>query len=96
MPYSDWLKAGDYHKRGNGQKIFCHHAENEGKDLLFLHGFPTSSFDWADVFGRLNGSARLTAFDILGFGASDKPSRHHYKYSEQTDITVEIAGRYQM
>jgi len=94
--YSDWLNVGDYFQRANGQKIFCRHLEGQGKDILFLHGFPTSSFDWADVFDRLQGLASLTTFDFLGFGASDKPINHRYNYQEQSDIAAEIAGKYQI
>ena len=44
--------------------------------LLFLHGFPSSSYDWRDLFGlRPPGEASL-AFDFLGFGLSEKPREH--------------------
>jgi pimeloyl-ACP methyl ester carboxylesterase len=92
--YLDWLNQGSYYQRANGQKIFSRHSDAQGQDILFLHGFPTNSFDWAAVFDNLEGHARLTAFDFLGFGASDKPMNHQYSYQEQSDIATEIASRY--
>jgi pimeloyl-ACP methyl ester carboxylesterase len=58
-----------------------------GPWLTFLHGFPTSSMDWARVVELLKDSCRLLVFDFLGFGASDKPAGHPYSLFEQTEIT---------
>jgi pimeloyl-ACP methyl ester carboxylesterase len=47
-----------------------------GLPLLFVHGFPTSSFDWKDVWPTLCHEAkrRCIALDLLGYGLSEKPS----------------------
>jgi hypothetical protein len=44
--------------------------------LLFVHGFPTSSFDFKDVWPSLchTNKRRCIALDLLGYGLSDKPS----------------------
>lgn len=46
----------------------------EGETLLLLHGFSGDKSNWADLIARLQGKYRVIAVDILGHGASDKPS----------------------
>src|SRR5262245_23944910 len=54
--------------------------------MTLLHGFPSSSHDWAKVAPSLAEHHALTMPDLLGFGASSKPSDHHYSLLEQTDL----------
>jgi pimeloyl-ACP methyl ester carboxylesterase len=61
--------------------------------LTLLHGFPTSSLDWAGMFDRLSPERRLLALDFLGFGNSDKPKPHRYSLLEQADA-VEAAWKH--
>jgi pimeloyl-ACP methyl ester carboxylesterase len=78
-----------------GHKIFV--RERPGADdrppILFLHGYPSSSYDWRDAFDTLDGY-RLVVFDFLGFGLSDKPRDVLYSLSLQADIAEAIAGRF--
>jgi pimeloyl-ACP methyl ester carboxylesterase len=55
--------------------------------LLVLHGFPTSSFDFHRVVGRLAADRRVLLFDMLGYGFSDKPDRA-YTMAVQADIAM--------
>eukprot|EP00112_Aurelia_sp_Birch-Aquarium-sp1_P015182 Seg3343.2 transcript_id=Seg3343.2/GoldUCD/mRNA.D3Y31 product="Mesoderm-specific transcript protein" protein_id=Seg3343.2/GoldUCD/D3Y31 len=60
-------------------------------NLLLLHGFPTSSFDWKKVLPSLvKYFGRIIAIDMLGFGFSDKPQSHNYTVLEQALIHEEI------
>lgn len=59
--------------------------------LLFLHGFPTSSFDYARLLPLLP-QHRLILFDFLGFGYSDKPRPHTYSLFEQAALAEEVAA----
>lgn len=61
-----------------------------GPALLFLHGFPTTSYDFHDVVERLSPSHRCVAFDFAGFGESDPPDR--YTYDAQTALTLAVAA----
>ena len=61
--------------------------------LVFLHGYPSSSYDWRDAFDTLDGH-RLVVFDFLGFGLSDKPRDHVYSLKGQADIAEAIAQRF--
>ena len=63
-----------------------------GRPLLFLHGFPTSSFDYARLAPLLP-NRRLIFFDFVGFGYSAKPPKHHYTLMEQATLAEEILAR---
>jgi pimeloyl-ACP methyl ester carboxylesterase len=58
--------------------------------LTLLHGFPTSSHDWALVMPALSASRRVLSLDFLGFGDSDKPLPHAYSLLEQADLVQEV------
>lgn len=64
-----------------------------GPSMTLLHGFPSSSHDWAKVAPRLETSNRLLVFDFLGYGASDKPREHRYSIHEQADLVQELWRR---
>ena len=54
--------------------------------IILLHGFPTSSWDWQPMWHLLAKDFRLIAVDMLGFGFSDKPSKHKYSIHGQADL----------
>jgi pimeloyl-ACP methyl ester carboxylesterase len=58
--------------------------------MTLLHGFPSSSHDWAKLAPSLAQAHALLLLDFLGFGASEKPAAHEYSLHEQADI-VEAA-----
>ncbi len=65
----------------------------EGTLLLFLHGFPSTSYDWRELFAlRPPGEATL-AFDFLGFGLSEKPRDQAYTLAWQADAAEELVRR---
>jgi pimeloyl-ACP methyl ester carboxylesterase len=70
-----------------------HAAETDRPPLLFLHGYPSSSYDWRHAFEALEGH-RLLAFDFLGFGFSDKPRDQVYSLRIQADIAEALATRF--
>jgi pimeloyl-ACP methyl ester carboxylesterase len=77
-----------------GRRLFVR-RRGGGEDtlLLFLHGFPSSSYDWRQLFElRLPGEATL-AFDFLGFGLSEKPRDHLYTLAWQADAAEELVRR---
>jgi pimeloyl-ACP methyl ester carboxylesterase len=57
----------------------------EGPPLLLVHGFPTSSWDWARLWPLLLSRHRLFALDALGFGRSDKPRGFAYSVRAAAD-----------
>jgi pimeloyl-ACP methyl ester carboxylesterase len=62
----------------------------DGPALTLLHGFPSSSHDWAEVAPRLAARHALLLFDFLGFGASEKPADHEYSLHEQADVVEAV------
>ena len=58
--------------------------------MTVLHGFPSSSHDWARVAERLKERHALLLLDFLGFGASDKPADHEYSLHEQADLVEAV------
>ena len=57
-----------------------------GPAMTLLHGFPSSSHDWAKIAPALAGRYSLAMPDFLGFGASEKPAEHEYSLHEQADL----------
>ena len=64
--------------------------EGGGTPLLFLHGYPSSSYDWRAVLDRLGGRPAV-CFDFLGFGLSEKPREHVYSLHAQADLAEAVA-----
>ena len=73
-------------------------SEKSGPPLLFVHGVSagSSSFMWRKNFDALAQNFRVYAFDLLGFGFSDKPVSAPYSadmYIELiTDFIREVSG----
>jgi pimeloyl-ACP methyl ester carboxylesterase len=59
--------------------------------LLIVHGFPTSSYDWAPLVPRLARHRRVVCFDMLGFGLSAKPDRP-YTLALQADVAQAVVA----
>ena len=85
----DWWAAGS-HEELAGRRIFVRVEGEEGPWTTWLHGFPTSSYDWGPLLRHERPPGRHLLLDFLGFGASDKPKTHSYSMVEQADI-VEAA-----
>src|SRR5205807_4739361 len=65
----------------------------EGPTMTLLHGFPSSSHDWAKVAPALAERHSLLLLDFLGFGASEKPREHRYSLHEQADLVEALWAR---
>jgi pimeloyl-ACP methyl ester carboxylesterase len=52
-----------------------------------LHGFPSSSYDFAAVLDDLRRTRRVLLLDFLGYGLSAKPDQA-YTLAEQADIVI--------
>jgi pimeloyl-ACP methyl ester carboxylesterase len=64
-------------------------SEGRGPTVLLLHGFPTSSYDYAELLPALSASRRVVMVDLPGFGLSSKPRSYGYSLLAQTDVLVE-------
>jgi len=88
MRYDEWHASGE-RVRLLGKEAFVR-VSGSGRGLLFLHGFPTSSYDWNESIALLEKRYRCVAFDFWGFGASDPLDR--YDYDQQTELTLAVAA----
>jgi len=68
-----WLARGRFVTLAEGHRIFTV-QEGRGSDLVLVHGFPSTSHDFAAVLPFFKERFRVTTFDHLGFGFSDKPA----------------------
>jgi pimeloyl-ACP methyl ester carboxylesterase len=91
---ADWESRGSRRDLA-GHRIFvvdAPAAEESGRPpLLVLHGFPTSSVDWAPVLPALSRDRRVVLFDFLGYGLSEKPDQR-YSLFEQADLVEAVAA----
>jgi pimeloyl-ACP methyl ester carboxylesterase len=85
-----WRDAGTFVEL-RGYRMF-YRREGRGPVLLLVHGYPTSSWDWARIWPELVARYDVIALDMLGFGESAKPRDHHYSILEQADLQLALLG----
>jgi len=81
----EWLNSGFFFPYKN-YKVFYRQHRSKNDCILFLHGFPTSSWDWCKLWDELANSYRLLAPDFIGLGYSDKPGEYPYSIFDQADM----------
>ena len=60
--------------------------EGIGESIVFLHGNPTSSFLWRNIYPHVVGMGRIVIPDLIGMGDSEKLEgidNPDYKYHGQ-------------
>jgi pimeloyl-ACP methyl ester carboxylesterase len=77
---------------GAERRVFVRRL-GDGASMTLLHGFPSSSHDWAKVAPALAERHALLMPDFLGFGASEKPPEHEYSLHEQADLVQALWQR---
>jgi len=72
--------------------------EGEGDPIIFLHGNPSSSYEWRNVIPHLVGLGRCIAPDLIGMGDSDKlpdsgPTSYRFvEHRQYLDAFLEALG----
>jgi pimeloyl-ACP methyl ester carboxylesterase len=90
---SEWRAKGQS-LDWRGLRIF-YRTQGSGEPLLLLHGFPTSSWDWKDLWDELAARYQVIAFDYVGFGFSGKPANGPYSifsYADQAQFLLQTLG----
>lgn len=87
----------EWHARGHyichrGRRIFFR-REGRGETLLALHGFPTASYDFHELWPTLTGRFDVIAPDLLGCGFSAKPPDHDFSVLEQANIVEALLNQ---
>jgi pimeloyl-ACP methyl ester carboxylesterase len=89
----EWWADGERVELGaDGRHLFVRRM-GSGPSMTLLHGFPSSSHDWAKIAPALAERHSLLMPDFLGFGASDKPADHDYLLHEQADFVEALWER---
>jgi pimeloyl-ACP methyl ester carboxylesterase len=86
-----WRDAGGFEQVA-GRRLYVQRRDGDGPLLLFLHGFPSSSYDFRALLALVPGRAALL-FDCLGYGLSEKPREHEYTLAWQADAAQELVRR---
>ena len=86
-----WRRRGRHVALAEGHRVFVV-QDGTGPDLVLVHGFPSTSHDFAAVLPLLRDRFRVTMFDQLGFGFSDKPSDASYSLLDQGRRAGELAA----
>ncbi|HWP66729.1 MAG TPA: alpha/beta hydrolase [Candidatus Limnocylindria bacterium] len=81
----DAWRAGGRTFAYRGHPVF-YRDQGAGPVVLCVHGFPTASFDWHRLWGRLVARWRAIAPDMLGFGFSAKPRPYPYSIMDQAAL----------
>lgn len=89
-PLAQWHQKGRL-KPLQGHNIFCiDDGDPTLPVIVLIHGFPTSSFDFAEMWPALRQNYRLVSLDMLGFGFSDKPNERTYTLHKQADLFADL------
>jgi pimeloyl-ACP methyl ester carboxylesterase len=86
-----WQRRGRHVRLAEGHRLFVV-QDGEGPDLVLVHGFPSTSHDFAAALPLFRERFRVTAFDQLGFGFSDKPVDASYSLLDQGRRAGELAA----
>ncbi len=86
-----WERSGSFVEIA-GREVFvvdlpARSGGHGAEPLLVVHGFPTSSFDFAEVVPILAEHRRVVLVDLLGFGLSAKPDIA-YTMALQADVVA--------
>ena len=88
---AEWIAENDTLVSRRGHRI-AFRRRGAGPTVLLLHGFPTWSYDYAEVASDLARDHDVITLDFLGYGASDKPNPYQYSVAESADIVEDLAA----
>lgn len=90
QPVRTWIGSGRT-LQVDGRAVFVRDSGSGPVPVVLIHGFPGSSYDWASLTEHLPG--RVIAFDLPGYGFSDKSPRASYSLFDQADVVEGVLGQ---
>ena len=85
--FQQWVQGGEMSVLEGRRILHRQDGPPGGLAVTLIHGYPTSSHDWELILPALVAAGcRVTTFDLLGFGGSEKPQGHRYSLIEQATI----------
>ena len=91
----DWIDQCETLTSRRGHRV-AFRRRGHGPTVLLLHGFPTWSYDYADIATELAADHDVVTLDFLGYGASDKPDPYDYSVAESADVVEDLAAHLQL
>jgi pimeloyl-ACP methyl ester carboxylesterase len=88
---AEWIAENDTLVSRRGHRI-AFRRRGTGSAALLLHGFPTWSYDYAEVATDLAADHDVITMDFLGYGASDKPDDYQYSVAESADTVEDLVA----
>jgi len=81
-----------------GHRLYYYAAgtRGAGEPVLFLHGFPTSSYLWNDVVRFMPKGYRLIVLDQLGYGRSDRGQSAAMSVSAHAERAIAVLDTLQV
>lgn len=87
-PLEAWREGGRAFDFVGARVFALSQGQGRGPGVLFLHGVPGSSYDFARLWPRLGRRRALAAFDFVGFGLSGGAEGFGYGLVEQADVAL--------
>lgn len=89
MDKNNWKLQGEMVMINNHQIFYIYKKSNK-PTIAFLHGYPSTSFDYYKIIPYLENDFSIVVHDHLGFGFSDKPINYSYSLIEQAEMAIEL------
>jgi pimeloyl-ACP methyl ester carboxylesterase len=89
---AEWIAENDTLISRRGHRI-AFRRRGVGPTVLLLHGFPTWSYDYAEVASDLARDHDVITLDFLGCGASEKPNPYEYSVAESADTVEDLTAQ---
>ena len=94
-PIEDLAGENDKFIEVNGHNIH-YIKQGTGKPLILSHGFGGSTYTWRHLIPLLSDHYTVYAYDILGFGLSDKPPDADYTMQAHGDSLIGLMDALQL
>lgn len=65
-------------------------VEGEGEPIVLVHGMGCSVYSWRKLIPLLSDEYKVYAFDLPGFGLSDKPADYDYSLKSQGEFVIDF------
>src|ERR1700738_5148716 len=91
----EWIDQCETLISRRGHRI-AFRRRGQGPTVLMLHGFPTWSYDYAELAGELASAPEVITVGFLGYGGSDKPNPYEYSVAESADVVEDLAAHLQL
>lgn len=78
------------HRQATGQGSVAWRRLGNGPPLVLVHGTPWSSFVWRDIAPALSASCSVYAFDLPGYGMSEKDAAQDTSLAAQSRVLGQL------